>query len=180
IDSLNKEFKTKRKKFRILKSAEVNILKNGSLDISDSILSKLDVVGVAVHSNFKMSRKEMTNRITKALKNPHVDILFHPTGRLINQRPPYEVDMEQVIKAAKLYRVALEINAYPERSDLCDEYVRLAVKHGAKLVIDTDTHTPEHLRYIELGEAIARRGWAEKKDILNTLPVERLLAHFKK
>ncbi len=178
IDALNKEFKAKRKQFILLKGAEVNILKDGSLDISDNILAKLDVVGVSIHSHFKMTQKEMTHRIIRTFKNPHVDIFFHPTGRLIHQRPPYDVDMEQIIKAAVQYRVALEINAYPDRSDLRDEYVRLAVAHNAKMVINTDAHTQEQLAYIELGEAIARRGWAEKKHILNTLPVERLLAFF--
>ncbi len=170
----------KKKGFHILKGAEVNILKDGSLDISNAALKKLDIVGIAVHSHFKLSRSAMTERIIRAMKNPFADVLYHPTGRLINKRPGYEVDMEKIIRAAKEYHVALEINAYPERSDLRDEYVRMAVQAGAKLVIDTDAHAPEHLKYIPLGEAIARRGWAEHVDILNTLPFKKCLAYFRR
>ncbi len=178
IDKENLFFK--KKGFHILKSAEVNILKDGSLDISNAALKKLDIVGVAVHSHFKLSRSAMTERIIRAMKNPNVDILLHPTGRLINKRSGYEVDMEKIIRAAKEYHVALEINAYPERSDLRDEHVRMAVAAGAKLVIDTDAHALEHLKYIPLGEAIARRGWAARKDILNTQPLKKCLAYFRR
>lgn len=167
-----------KKGLRILKGAEVNILKDGSLDISDAALKKLDIVGIAVHSHFKLSRAAMTERIIRAMKNPFVDILFHPTGRLINKRQPYEVDMDKIIRAAKEYHVALEINSYPERSDLCDEQVRMAVHMGAKLVINTDAHTPQQLKYMPFGEAIARRGWAESKDTLNTQPLKKCLAYF--
>jgi len=169
-----------KKGLRILKGAEVNILKDGSLDIGNAALKKLDIVGIAVHSHFKLSRTAMTERIIRAMKNPFVDILYHPTGRLINKRPAYDVDMEKIIRAAKEYHVALEINAYPERSDLRDEHVRMAVQAGAKLVIDTDAHVLEHLKYMPLGEAIARRGWAERADILNTLPLKKCLAYFRR
>ena len=178
IDKENAIFS--KKGLCILKGAEVNILKDGSLDIGNVALKKLDIVGVAVHSHFKLSRAAMTERIIRAMKNPLVDILFHPTGRLINKRPAYDVDMEKIIRAAKEYHVAVEIIAYPERSDLRDEHVRNAVQAGAKLVIDTDAHAPKHLKYIPLGEAIARRGWAEKKDILNTLPLKKCLSYFRK
>lgn len=178
IDRENNIFAEKG--LRILKGAEVNILKNGTLDIADAALKKLDIVGIAVHSHFKLSRHDMTERIIYAMKNPWVDVLFHPTGRLINKRPPYEVDVEKIIRAAKEYHVALEIDAYPERSDLRDEHVRMAVEAGAKLVIDTDAHTPEHLKYIPLGEAIARRGWAEGRDILNTIGLKKCLSYFRR
>lgn len=178
IDKENRDFQ--KKGLRILKGAEVNILKDGSLDISDAALKKLDIVGIAVHSHFKLSRSAMTERIICAMKNPWVDMLFHPTGRLINKRPGYEVDMEKIMRAAKEYRVALEINAYPERSDLCDEHVRMAVKIGTKMVIDTDAHAPEHLKYMTLGEAIARRGWAEQKDVLNAQSIKKCLAYFRR
>lgn len=178
IDRENNIFAKKR--LRILKGAEVNILKDGSLDIEDAALKKLDIVGIAVHSHFKLSRAAMTERIIRAIKNPWVDILFHPTGRLINKRPAYDVDMDKIIRAASEYHVALEINAYPERSDLRDEHVRVAIEVGAKLVIDTDAHRQEHLKYIPFGEAIARRGWAEPKDILNTQPLKKCLAYFRR
>lgn len=178
IDRENNVFA--KKGLRILKSAEVNILKDGSLDISDAALKKLDIVGIAVHSHFKLSRAAMTERIIRAIKNPWTDILFHPTGRLINKRPAYEIDLEKIMRAAKEYHVALEINAYPDRSDLCDEQVRMAVHIGAKLVINTDAHTPEHLKYMPLGEAIARRGWAESKDILNMQGIKKCLAYFRR
>jgi DNA polymerase (family 10) len=177
IDKLNKRFGGKPK---ILKGAEVNILKDGSLDISDKVLEKLDIVGVAVHSNFNMTKKDMTERIKRALSNPNVDILFHPTGRIINQRPPYEVDIEEILKCAKKNGVVVEIDAYPDRLDLKDEHIRLAVNLGVKLCIDTDAHATSHLHYMELGIAQARRGWAEKKDIINTLPLNEMLKQLRK
>lgn len=178
IDKENAFFS--KKGLRILKGAEVNILKDGSLDIADVTLKQLDIVGIAVHSHFKLSRDAMTKRIINAMKNPWVDILFHPTGRLINKRPPYEVDMDRIIRAAKEFHVALEINAYPERSDLRDEHVRMAVEAGVRLVIDTDAHTTEQLKYIPLGEAIARRGWAAHKDILNIHSLNKCLGYFRR
>jgi DNA polymerase (family 10) len=172
IDKLNREFGGKPK---ILKGAEVNILKDGSLDIRDDVLRKLDVVGVAVHSHFNMTRSDMTERIKRAISNPHVDILFHPTGRIINQRPPYELDIEDILKHAKRTGTVVEIDAYPDRLDLNDEHIRLAVKLGVKLSIDTDSHATSHLHYMELGIAQARRGWAEKKDVINTKPLAEML-----
>jgi len=108
------------------------------------------------------------------MRNPNVDCIFHPTGRVINARDPYDLDMEAVLKAAKATGTAMEINAFPDRSDLRDVHVRLAVKLGVKLLIDTDAHAPEHLRYLDLGTAIARRGWTTSRDILNTRPLASL------
>jgi len=178
IDVLNKKFL--KKKFRILKSAEVNILKDGRLDIADATLKKLDLVGASVHSHFGMSEEEMTARIITALKHPLVNILFHPTGRLIKKREPYKVDILKVIKAAKLYGVALEVNAYPDRLDLKDTHIRLALQHGVKLVVDTDAHAPEHFTFLDLGVAQVRRGWGGKADVLNTTSVSDLLKKIKK
>jgi DNA polymerase (family 10) len=113
------------------------------------------------------------------MENPNTDIIFHPTGRIIGARPPYELDIEAVIKAAARTGTALEIDAYPDRSDLRDEHVRLAVRYGAKLVIDTDAHDPSHLDFLDLGVAIARRGWAESKDILNTRKLPDLIKWLK-
>lgn len=177
IDRLNKGFGGKPK---ILKGAEVNILKDGSLDIKDEVLAKLDVVGIAVHSHFSMSREDMTERIKKAMTNPHADILFHPTGRLIQRREPYDVDIEEILKHAKKTGTVVEIDAYPDRLDLKDEHVRLAVKLGVKLSIDTDAHATPHFHYMELGIAHARRGWAEKDDVINTRPLKGMQSLLKK
>jgi len=175
IDQLNLKLKRKNAKFKILKGAEVNILKDGRLDIKDETLKKLDIVAIAVHSGFKTSNKEMTERIIKAMKNPYADILFHPTGRLINRRPPYQVDIEKIIRVAKGTKTILEINAYPDRLDLKDEHARMAKEAGVKLVIDSDAHNISHLHYLEFGIAQARRAWVEKKDVINAWPIERML-----
>ena len=177
IDNLNK--KSKSRKFKILKGAEVNILKNGSLDIKDEILAKLDVVGASVHSHFNLSKEEMTQRIILAMENPNVDIIFHPTGRIINRRKAYELDIDEIIKVAKKTGTLLEINAYPDRLDLKDEYVRKCVEAGVKMAIDSDAHSVLHIKYLEYGIAQARRGWAEKKDIVNAWPLEKMLSYLK-
>lgn len=164
IDKINHSLKG----IKVLKGAEVNINKDGTLDIEDGVLAQLDVVGIAVHSHFNLSRREMTERIVKAMRNPHADILFHPTGRVIQKREPYDVDMDAIIQTAKETGTVLEIDAYPERLDLKDEHVRKAVEAEVKLVIDSDAHSVNHMRFLEFGVGQARRGWAEKKDIVNT------------
>lgn len=179
IDKINRQLKTKNHKLKILKGAEVNIMKDGSLDISDEVLAKLDVVGASVHSNFGMSKKDMTQRIIKAMGNPNVDIIFHPTGRVIQKRPAYELDIDEIIKAAKRTGTILEVNAYPDRLDLKDEYVRKTVAAGVSLAINSDAHSVSHLHYLEFGIAQARRGWASKEDIVNTLPLWKFLAKLK-
>jgi DNA polymerase (family 10) len=171
IDKINQSLKG----IKILKGAEVNINKDGTLDIKDEVLAKLDVVGVAVHSHFNLPRKEMTERITRAMRNPHADILFHPTGRVIQKREPYDVDMDAIIRTAKETGTVLEIDAYPERLDLKDEHIRKAVQAGVKLVIDSDAHSVNHIRFLDFGIAQARRGWAEKKDVINTRPLKEFL-----
>jgi DNA polymerase (family X) len=165
--------------FRILSSAEVNVMKDGSLDISSNVLDKLDIVGAAIHSNFNLPVEAQTERLVKAAKNPSVDILFHPTGRLINKREGYPVDIEKVIEVARDTGTILEIDAHYDRLDLKDEYVRMAMKKGAKLVIDSDAHHPIHYAYLVFGIAQARRGWATQMDVLNTLPTDRLLKALK-
>jgi len=177
IERVNKKL---RGKIRILKGAEVNILKDGTLDIADSTLAKLDVVGASIHSHFKLSREDQTKRIIRALSNPNVDIFFHPTTRIIQRRDPIDFDFEEVLKAAKKYRAALEINSYPDRLDLHDKMIRQTVEAGVKLVINTDAHAPKHLEFIQYGIAQARRGWATKKDILNTMTAEELLQYLTK
>ena len=168
IDRINKKFKASGFKLHVLKGAEVNILKDGSLDIKDEVLAKLDVVGIAVHSHFNLSRTEQTKRIVKAMKNKHADILLHPTGRLIQKREPYDVDVEEIIKVAKETGTVLEIDADPYRLDLKDEYIRKAVAAVVKLSIDTDAHSKNSFHYLEFGIAQARRGWAKASDIINT------------
>lgn len=175
IDGLNK----KGLGIAILKGAEVNIMKDGSLDIADEVLAQGDIIGIAVHSLFNMSRKDMTARIKKAMSNKHVDILFHPTGRVINKREAYEVDMDEIIKHAKKTKTVLEIDAYPERLDLKDEHIKKAIQEGVKLSIDTDAHHMSHFQYLDLGVAQARRGWATKKDIINAFTLEKLFTFLK-
>ena len=172
IDKINRSLKG----ITILKGAEVNINKDGTLDIKDEVLAQLDVVGIAVHSHFNLPKREMTERIVRAMRNPHADILFHPTGRVIQKREPYDVDMDALIKTAKETGTVLEIDAYPDRLDLKDGHIRKAVEAGVKLAIDSDAHSVNHIRFLEFGVAQARRGWAEKKDVINT----RLLKEFLK
>ncbi len=155
-------------KFKVLKGAEVNIMKDGTLDIDDETLAKLDFVGAAVHSIFTMSEKDMTGRIKKAMDNPNIDMIFHPTGRIIQQREAYKLDMDELIKHAKKTKTIMEINAYPNRLDLKDEHVRKGVGAGIKFSISTDAHNTSHLQYLRFGIAQARRGWVEKKDVVNT------------
>jgi DNA polymerase (family 10) len=179
IEKINSKFKSQNTKFKILKGAEVNILKDGSLDIDDKTLAKLDVVGAAIHSLFNLSKSEQTKRVIKAMENPNVDILFHPICRLINKRSGIDIDIDEIIKAAKRTGTVLEIDAFPDRLDLKDEYVKKVVGIGVKLAIDTDAHSIKHLEYMEFGIAQARRGWAEKTDVINAWPVEKMLGFLK-
>ena len=162
-----------------MKGSECDILKDGSLDLPDAALKDLDVVGVSVHSLFNLSREEQTTRIIRAISNPHADILFHPTGRLIHKREAYQVDMDAVIAAAKRTGTILEIDAYPDRLDLRDEHIRKCVDAGVKMSIDSDAHAPSQFGVLEYGIAQARRGWAKKSDIINAWPVEKMLSMLK-
>lgn len=177
IDKLNQKFKSS--KFKVFKGAEVNIQKDGMLDIDDKTLAKLDVVGAAVHSHFNLSRAEQTKRVIRAMENPNVDIIFHLTTRILNRREAIELDIDEIIKAAKRTKTVLEIDAYPDRLDIKDEYVRKCVEAGVKMAIDSDAHAREHFSVLEFGIAQARRGWAEKKDIINAWPVEKMLSFLK-
>ena len=149
-------------RFRILSSAEVNILKDGTLDIVNNVLDKLDIVGASIHSNFSLSKDIQTERLIKAAKNPSIDILFHPTGRIINKREGYSIDVEKIINTACETRTVLEINSSYNRLDLRDEHIRLAVQNGVKLAINSDAHHPVHFAYLLFGIGQARRGWAKK------------------
>jgi len=166
-------------KLKILKGCEANILKDGLVDIKDEALKKLDFVIAGIHSNFKMGKTEMTERMIKAMRNPNVDIISHPTGRILKKRDEYQIDFDRILRAAKESETILEINSCPERLDLNDQNIRRAKEVGVKMVINTDAHYKSQLGYIELGIAQARRGWAEKKDIINTQPLAGLLKEFK-
>jgi len=153
---------------------EVDILADGSLDLPDEFVERLDVVVVGVHSRMRMSEAKMTDRIIKGISHPGVHILAHPTGRIINRREPYDVDLDAVLDAAAEYRVAIEINAQPDRLDLDDVLARRARDRGVMLVIDSDAHSAGDLRYMRYGVDQARRAWVEKGDVLNTMPLGRL------
>lgn len=178
IQKLNLKFKIENLKFRLLHGCEANILNDGSLDIDDKVLAQLDYVIAGIHSNMKMTKEEMTKRIIKAMENPYVKIISHPTGRLINQRDEYLIDFEQILKVAKATNTALEINASPFRLDLKDSNIRKAIQNRVKLVINTDSHQKNQLLFMRLGIAQARRGWATKEDIINSWPLEKLLEFF--
>jgi DNA polymerase (family 10) len=167
------------KNFKILSAAEVNIMKDGSLDIPNNILDKLDIVGAAIHSNFLLPIEVQTDRLLQALENPSIDIIFHPTGRRINKREGYPVNIEKLLDKAKDTNTLLEIDAHYDRLDLKDEYVRMAVQKGINLVIDSDAHHPIHFAFLKFGIGQARRGWAKKSDIRNTLPFKELLSSLK-
>ena len=165
--------------FRILSSAEVNIMKDGSLDIANNVLDKLDIVGAAIHSSFAQPIEVQTERLIKTAQNPSVDIIFHPTGRRINKREGYAVNMKKLIDVVKDTDTVLEIDAHYDRLDLKDDYIRMAVENSIKLVIDSDAHHPVHFDFLKFGIGQARRGWAKQSDILNTLSVDALLKSFK-
>ena len=170
IKAANKKIKG----IEILAGAEVDILPNGDLDYPDAVLKEMDIVLGAIHSRFKSPKKEMTDRIIKAMQNKYVNIFVHPTGRLINERDPYEVDMEKVLQAAKKYNVAVEINAHPKRLDLTDIYCMRAKELGVNLVICTDAHSTDQLELMKFGVITARRGWLEKKNVINTNSLAKL------
>lgn len=163
------QIKSSNKNVRVINLLEVDILVNGDLAIDEKALEYVDVVIVSVHSSFSMNEEEMTKRVLCGLSHPKAKILGHPTGRLFNQRPGFQLQWEKVFDFVKKNNKALEINAWPERSDLPDSLIRQAVERGVKLVIDTDSHDVSHMDLMRFGVAQARRGWAKKSDILNTL-----------
>jgi DNA polymerase (family X) len=164
---------------RVFSGMEVDIRANGTLDVPDQILAELDVVIASVHSGMNQGIEQMTHRIITAIGNPHVDIIGHLTCRLLGEREPVELNTEAVFKAACENQTALEINAMPSRLDLKDVHIYQARQMGVKLVISTDAHRPDHLDFIRYGVGIARRGWCEAKDILNTLPADEFLSALK-
>lgn len=165
-----------RHKIRILAGSECDILADGSMDFPDEVLSELDIVLAAVHSRFKQSRAEMTSRICRALAHPLVNILAHPTGRLIGSRDPYDVDMDAVLATAREHGKAVEINCSPDRLDLNDVHARRAADLGIPIAISTDTHYLSNLDFLELGLGVARRAWIGPGQVLNAWPLDGLLA----
>ncbi len=161
---------------RVLASSEVDVLKNGKLDMDDEVLAQLDVVLVSIHSYMTMERAEMTDRILAAIENPYTQIIGHPTGRLVLRRDAYAYDMERILDAAKKNGVVMECNAAPERLDLKDIHLRMAKERGVKIVISTDAHSTRGLLAMRYGVQMARRGWIEKKDVINALGLEEMLS----
>lgn len=175
IDQLNKELTD----FVILKSIEVDILEDGSLDFPDSILKQLDFTVCAIHHKFNLSKEKQTERIIRAMDNPYFNILAHPTGRLINQRAAYDINMQEIMLAAKKRGCILELNAQPDRLDLNEVDCKLAKELGVKVVISSDAHSQDDLHSMRLGINQARRGWLEATDVLNTRPLTQLKRQFK-
>ncbi len=167
------KIRKKYKEIKILHGMEANIKKNGELDIKKDFIKEADIVLGSIHSSFRMKKEEMTNRIIKAIESGYINILSHPTGRKIQKKEGINADMDKIFEKARENKVAIEINSYPERLDLNDVNVRDAIKKGVKISIGTDAHRKDHLRYYRLGVAVARRGWAEKKDIINTYSLEK-------
>ncbi len=180
IQKINSRIQNTGYRIQILHGCEANILDDGSLDIDDKVLAQLDYVIAGIHSSMKMTREEMTQRMIKAMKNPYVKIIAHPTGRLINKRDEYQLDIDKIIEVARETGIALEINSFPTRLDLKDTNIRKAIQKGVKLVINTDSHHQDHLQLMRFGIGQARRGWATKNDIINTWPIKKLLDFFKK
>jgi DNA polymerase (family X) len=176
IDRLNRELEG----ITVLKGIEVDILEDGTLDLPDSVLARLDIVVAAVHSKFDLPRAKQTQRILTALDNPVVSILAHPSGRLIEEREPYDVDMQKIVRKAKVNGIALEVNAHPERLDLLDIYCQMAKQEGVLLSIDSDAHSTFEFGMLRFGVGQARRGWLEKKDVLNTRSLKDLKAWLSK
>jgi DNA polymerase (family X) len=170
IDELNRSLKG----IALLKGIEVDILEDGTLDLPDSVLQQLDLVVGAVHSKFDLPRAKQTERILRAMENPFFSILAHPTGRLLEEREPYDVDMLAVVRKAKRLGVALEVNSQPARLDLTDAHCRMAKEEGVLVAVNSDAHGVDGFELLRYGVGQARRGWLEKKDVLNARPLGEL------
>src|SRR5437667_2211502 len=164
---------------KVFAGVEVDILADGTLDLSDSVLEQMDLVIASVHSHFNQSRAEMTDRLLKAVENPNTSLIGHPTGRLLLRRDAYQFDLDAILKAAAKNKVAMELNAYPDRLDLCDRHLRMAKQRGVKIVINTDSHHTTHMEKIRFGVLQTRRAWLTPGDVLNTLPVEQFASAMK-
>lgn len=183
INEQRKEIEKVNKKISgiaVLQGVEVNITDDGTLDMPDKVLKELDIVVASIHSGFKNPKEKMTGRMINAMDNENVDIIAHPTGRLLTKREGYEIDLERVFEAAKKTGTIMEINSYPERMDLKDAHAKAAVKAGVKLAISTDSHNSDQLKFMKLGIGIARRGWAARDDIINTRNLKGMMRMLKK
>ena len=178
IATLNARFQAEGIDFRLLHGTEVEVLAEGELGLPDEVLATLDVVVGSIHSGLRQEREVITERCLRVVRNPHVDILGHPTGRLIGSRPPSELDVEQVLQACVETGTVVEINAHPNRLDLSDVYARRAVELGCKLAINSDAHSSDGMAMMPYGIGTARRGWLTAGDVINTLSVDEVLAHF--
>jgi DNA polymerase (family 10) len=161
--------------FTVLTGTEVDVKADGSLDLPDSVLKDLDFVIASIHSGFKSDVEKMTNRLIAAMNNEYVDAVGHPTGRIIQKRNPYELNLERVFEAAAVQRVMMEINAFPDRLDLSDVNSRAAMQAGCVMEIGTDSHAANQLDFLPLGISVARRGWLEAEDVANTMPIEKVV-----
>ena len=179
IDAYNAACAAQGIDFRLLQGTEAEILADGELGLTDEVLATLDVVVASIHSAQRQDRDTITARCLKAVYNPHVDILGHPTGRLLGSRPPTELDVERVLQACLEMGTVVEINANPERLDLNDVYARRAVELGCKLAINCDAHALDGMEIVEYGIGTARRGWVTAADVVNTRPVDEMLALLK-
>ena len=175
IEAVNKRLKN----FFLLSGVEMDIRSDGTMDYPDEVLKKLDIVVASIHSGFRQSKEQLTKRLVSAMKNPFVSIIAHPTGRLIGERDAYDVDIDEVLMTARDTGAAIEVNAYPLRLDLSDIYIRKAKGMGIPLAISTDAHVAYQFDFMRYGVGIARRGWLEKKDVLNTYPYKALLKRLK-
>jgi DNA polymerase (family 10) len=181
IEEVNARYEAQGIRFRVFNAVEVDIKSDMTLDFPDSILEQFDLVTGAVHTKFSQDRATMTARIVTAMENPHVDIIAHPTGRLVGKRDPYEVDMAQLMETAKRTGTVLELNAFPERLDLNDLHCRMAKDYGVQVAISTDAHDALQMRdVIRYGIATARRGWLEPRDVLNTTGLDAVLSRLKR
>jgi len=180
IRAVDKKFSADKKKpLSIFAGVEVDILADGTLDLSDEVLAQMDIVIASVHSHFNQDRETMTERLLKAISNPNTSLIGHPTGRQLLRRDAYPFDLEAVLKAAAQHKVAMELNAYPDRLDLNDVQLRVAKQHGVKIVINTDSHHTSHLEKLKYGVTQARRAWLTREDVLNTLPAPKFAQSMK-
>jgi DNA polymerase (family 10) len=175
-----RELQARYPRMTLLHGTELNIDPEGNVDWPEGFLAGFDVCVASVHSHFNMPKDQMTRRIVRAMENPHVNVIGHPTARLIGKRPPIEFDLEEVFRAAARTGTALEVNSFPDRLDLRDEHILWARRHGVRFAIDTDAHAPVHLPFLRFGVATAQRGWLTKDDVINAWPLAKLRRFLRK
>jgi DNA polymerase (family 10) len=175
-----RKLQSKYPRMRLLHGTELNIDPSGEVDWGPEFLEGFDICVASVHSHFNQTREEMTRRICRAMENPHVNVIGHPTARMIGHRPPLDYDMEEVFRQAARTGTALEVNSFPDRLDLNDEHILWARRHGVKFAVDTDSHSTVHLEFIRFGVGMAQRGWLTKEDVINAWPLSRLSKFLRK